>query len=533
MAPKKRALISVHDKRYITSLARDLVRSGYEIISTGGTYRKLKEAGIAVRDLARVLKSPELLEGRVKSLHPRIHAAILADRTNEHHMKDLSKQGIQPIDMVVVNFYPFREKVKIGKTSIKSAIEMIDIGGPTMVRAAAKNYRSVAVVTRIDQYREIVRHLREHDGECEEAYRLELAREAFHASADFEGAIASYFDAVVPVRGDDGVEISVIRSMPTELLPKKLSLQLKLKDKLRYGENPHQQAARYFAGDIPQLTYKVLQGKEMSYNNYLDAAATAAVVTAEYPLTYTACVVKHLNPCGIAVGEDPVKTFINAREADPKSAFGGIVGLNYPVDMKLAKELRRTFFEIIIAPGFDDEAREHLAGKKNLRLIEANLAECREMLASSAKFTINLFGVFLQGYDVVQETWDQLQVVSSAEPDEGLRHDILLGLTYIRFLKSNSLCVVKNGVMIGCGVGQMSRVDAAELALKSAGRKSAGAVLVSDGFFPFADSIELAAKAKVGCVVAPAGSKRDQEVVAAANKLKLPLVFAPYRHFLH
>lgn len=271
----------------------------------------------------------------------------------------------------------------------------------------------------------------------------------------------------------------------------------------------------------------------MSYNNYLDAAATAAVVTATYPLPYTACVIKHLNPCGIAVGEDPVKTFVRARDADPKSAFGGIVGLNYGVDLKLAKELRRTFFEIIVAPFFDDDAREHLASKKNLRLIEADLDECREMLASSARFAANLLGVFLQGYDVVQEDWNQLHVVTDIEPDEGLRSDILLGLTYIRFLKSNSLCVVKSGVMIGRGVGQMSRVDAAELALKSAGRKCAGAVLVSDGFFPFADSIELAAKAKIGCVVAPAGSKRDQEVVAAANKLKLPLVFAPYRHFLH
>jgi phosphoribosylaminoimidazolecarboxamide formyltransferase/IMP cyclohydrolase len=479
------------------------------------------------------VKSPELLDGRVKSLHPHIHAAILADRDNEQHMKALAKQRIQPIDMVVVNFYPFRERVRIGKTAIKSAVEMIDVGGPTMVRAAAKNYRHVAVISRVDQYREIARHLRDHDGEMEEGFRLELAREAFHATSEFESAVTAYFDAVVPSWGDEPIEAPAPRALPAEVLPKKLNLQLKLKDKLRYGENPHQQAARYTAGGIPQLTYRVLQGKEMSYNNYLDAAATAAVVTATYPLPCTACVVKHLNPCGIAVGEDPLKTFVRARDADPKSAFGGIVGLNYPVDLKLAKELRRTFFEIIIAPVFDDAAREHLSSKKNLRLIEADLDECRELLASSAKFAANLLGVFLQGYDVVQEEWDQLQVVSNVEPDEGLRTDILLGLTYIRFLKSNSLCVVKNGVMIGRGVGQMSRVDAAELALKSAGRKCAGAVLVSDGFFPFADSIELAAKAKIGCVVAPAGSKRDQEVVAAANKLKLPLVFTPYRHFLH
>ncbi|MBN2082462.1 bifunctional phosphoribosylaminoimidazolecarboxamide formyltransferase/IMP cyclohydrolase [bacterium] len=533
MAAKKRALISVSDKRYITNLARDLSKLGFELISTGGTFKKLKEAKVPVKELSRVFKTPEILDGRVKTLHPDVHAAILADRDNPAHVKELHSRKITPFDLVVVNFYPFRETVKVGKTAIMDAIELVDIGGPTMVRAAAKNFKHVAVVSSVDQYRDVIRQLKENDCETTETYRLSLAREAFRNTADYETSVIAYFDAVAPALDDQSEQPTAPRQMQTELLPAKLNLQLRLQDKLRYGENPHQPGARYTTQGLPQLNFKVLQGKDMSFNNYLDASAAVAAVAAEYTEPYTACVVKHLNPCGIAVGDDPMKTFVQAREADPKSAFGGIVGLNYPVDLTLAQELRRTFFEIVIAPGFDKEAREHLASKKNLRLIEADINECRELMAQSPRFVVNLFGVFLQSYDVVQETWDQLQFVSNIQPDETLKEDILLGLTYIRFLKSNSLCIVKNGVMVGRGVGQMSRVDAAELAIKSAGRKCKGAVLVSDGFFPFADSIELASKAKIGCVVAPAGSKRDPEVVSAANKLKMPLVFAPYRHFLH
>lgn len=533
MSVKKRALISVADKRYITNLARDLVKLGYEIVSTGGTYKKIKEADIPVKELARTYRVSELLDGRVKSLHPNVHTAILADRDNPKHLKELASLRVIPFSLVVVNFYPFREKVQIGKTAILDAVELIDIGGPTMVRAAAKNFRHVAVVSSVDQYREVVRLLKDNDGELTESYRLSLAREAFRCTAEYEAAVVEYFDAVAPLSEDETDDSAPAWKESAELLPKKLALQLKQQDMLRYGENPHQPAARYTAQGIATLKYKVLQGKEMSFNNYLDAAAAVTAVSAEYPQPCTACVVKHLNPCGIATGKDPLKTFISAREADPQSAFGGIVGLNYPVELELAKELRRTFFEIVVAPAFSGEARQHLSSKKNLRLIETDIEDCRNLLLSSPKVTINLFGLFMQAYDVVQEQWENLQVVSNVEPAESLHDDILLGLTYIRFLKSNSLCVVKNGVMIGHGVGQMSRVDSAQLALSSAGRAANGAVLVSDGFFPFADSIELAAKAKIGCVVAPAGSKRDMEVVAAANKLKLPLVFAPYRHFLH
>jgi phosphoribosylaminoimidazolecarboxamide formyltransferase/IMP cyclohydrolase len=532
MSVKKRALISVADKRYITNLARDLVKIGYELVSTGGTYKKIKESDIPVKELSRTYRLTELLDGRVKSLHPNVHASILADRDNPKHIKELAKLRVTPFDLVVVNFYPFRDKVKIGKTAILDAMELIDIGGPTMVRAAAKNFRHVAVVSSVDQYREVIRLLKEDDGELSEAYRLSLAREAFRCTAEYESAVLAYFEAVVPTTEEETDESPAWKET-TELLPKKLTLQLKQQDKLRYGENPHQPAARYATQGIATLKYKVLQGKEMSFNNYLDAAAAVSAISATYPQPYAACVVKHLNPCGIAIGKDPVKTFIQARDADAQSAFGGIVGLNYDVDLELAKELRRTFFEIVISPSFSDEAREHLATKKNLRLIETDIEECRELLAGSPKVTINLFGLFMQAYDVVQEEWEKLQVVTNVQPEESLHDDIILGLTFIRFLKSNSLCVVKDGVMVGHGVGQMSRVDSAELALKSAGRKGKGAVLVSDGFFPFADSIELAAKAKIGCVVAPAGSKRDMEVVAAANKLKLPLIFAPYRHFLH
>lgn len=527
MAVKKRALLSVSDKRFITNLARDLVKLGFELVSTGGTYKKLKEAKIPCKELSRLIKSPELIGGRVKTLHPHVHAAILADRSLPEHMKELDKEGIIPFDLVVVNFYPFNEKVKTGMAPA-SAIEWIDIGGPTMVRAAAKNFMHVGVVTSVEQYRDVLHHLRQH-GSLSREYRMQLARDAFMMITQYDAAIAKYFEDATP----SSPQASEAPKKHAEILPSSLTVQLKQSEKLRYGENPHQQAARYSVSGLPSVHFKVLQGKEMSYNNYLDAGAALSIVSADYPKPYVACVVKHLNPCGIAVGEDPVKVFLHAREADPTSAFGGIVGLNCKVDNALANELRKTFFEIVVAPAFEPSARELLASKINLRLVQADPQECRETRLHGPKLTSTVFGMLLQGQDIAQETWEQLQVVTNLAPPEKLRDDILLGLTFVRFLKSNSLCLVKDGVMVGAGMGQTSRVKATEIALDSADKRAAGAVLVSDGFFPFSDSLDLAAKAKVACVVAPAGSKRDMEVVSAANKLKLPLIFAPLRHFLH
>ena len=535
MATKRRALISVSDKRYITTFARDLIKLDYELISTGGTYKKLKQAKIPCKEVSRVYNTTEMLDGRVKTLHPHIMAGILADSSNDKHMKELKSKRIVPIDMVVVNFYPFHEKVKPGKTPVPTAIELIDIGGPSMVRAASKNYKSVIVLSDIEQYRQIIRELKDGEGELSPEYRMWLAGEAFRLTSEYEQAVSAYFKYVsVDPTTEEEEDISVADAdMPAEILPAKLTLELSKAQPLRYGENPHQDAARYIVKGLPILGFKILQGKEMSYNNYLDAAAVTDTMSAQYTRKYAACVVKHLNPCGIAVGDDPVKTFINAREADPQSAFGGIVGLNYEVDEKLAKELRKTFLEIIVAPSFTKEALSELGTKKNLRLVEVDLDSNIRLQASSPRLYATQFGILLQSYDVVQENWEELQLVSATEPPEKLKEDILLGLTFVRFIKSNSLCIVKDGVMIGRGVGQMSRVDAAEQALASAGNKAKGAVLVSDGFFPFADSLELAAKAKIACVVAPAGSKRDMEVVAAADKLKLPLIFAPHRHFRH
>jgi phosphoribosylaminoimidazolecarboxamide formyltransferase/IMP cyclohydrolase len=281
------------------------------------------------------------------------------------------------------------------------------------------------------------------------------------------------------------------------------------------------------------MNFRLLQGKEMSYNNYLDAEAALAVVSPKYSKPYAACVVKHHNPCGIAVGDDPLKTFMNGRDADEKSAFGGIVGLNYKVDLSIAKEIRRSFFEVVIAPSYDDSALRELSSKKNLRVIEADPADFEAIRQGSARLYQGIFGVLMQSQDIAMESWNELQIVSSMKPDDKLKEDILLGLIFIRFLKSNAICLVKNGVMIGAGLGQMSRVDAVEIALNRAGKLARGAIMASDGFFPFADSIELAAKAGVSCVISPAGSKRDIEVVDMANKLKLPLIFSPYRHFRH
>jgi phosphoribosylaminoimidazolecarboxamide formyltransferase/IMP cyclohydrolase len=534
MAAKRRALISVADKRFVTNFARELLKYGYELLSTGGTFKKLKEAGIPVKDLARTLKTPEMLGGRVKTLHSRVLAGILADLDDPRHVKDLQSETIPPIEMVVVNFYAFSERVRPGKTSPADAVELIDIGGPTMVRSAAKNYKHVCVVSSVDQYREVTRWLKDGDGHLNNDQRLSLALDAFRSTAEFDNSVARYFEHLAPRTGDATPEESVSTTLSSgELLPAKLTLQLARVEHLRYGENPHQPAARYALNGLPVIPFKLLQGHELSYNNYQDAASALSTVSCEYAEPFAACVVKHANPCGIAIGKDPVKTFIAARDADEKSAFGGIVGLNYPVDSALATELRKTFLEVVIAPDFEDAAIAKLAERKNLRLVRANPADLRAWLRTAPRAVFSPFGAILQGQDNTFERWEDLQIVSSVEPSPDLHQDILTGLSYVRFLKSNSLCVVKNGVMIGAGVGQLSRVDAAEIAIKNAGKEAKGAVLVSDGFFPFADTIEIAAKAKLGCVVAPAGSKRDIEVVGAANQFKIPLIFAPYRHFLH
>jgi len=528
MAAKKYALLSVADKRFISNFGRDLLKSGYDLLATSGTYAKLRESGVPCKELSRVFKSPVLLGGRVKTLQMQVHAAILADRSNPSHMKDLQKEGITPIDVVVVNFYALPQKPASAKGAAEGAMDMIDIGGPAMVRAAAKNYQHVAVVSSVEQYREISRELKT-KGSIGLETRVRLAAEAFAATARYEAALSAWFQGMLPKEA----LVERVGAVPQELLPDKVTIQLRRLQNLRYGENPHQRAARYGGANLPVVPFKVLQGKEMSYNNFLDASSALAIVSAEYPQPIVACIVKHLNPCGIAVGAKEVDTFIKAREADAQSAFGGVVGLSCPVGGALADELRKSFFEIVVAPLFDADARQVLASKLNLRLVQATPADCRSALAAGAKLSAHLFGVMLQEHDLVQEKWEDLQAVTDHAPAEALRQDILLGLTFIRFLRSNSICLVKDGVMVGAGSGQMSRVDAAEIALRKAGKRAAGAVLVSDGFFPFADAIELAAKAKVGCVVAPAGSKRDQEVVSAANKLHVPFVFSPYRHFLH
>jgi phosphoribosylaminoimidazolecarboxamide formyltransferase/IMP cyclohydrolase len=537
MPAKRRAIVSVADKRFLTNFARELIKYNYEILATGGTFRKLKEAEIPVREVSRALKTPEILDGRVKTLHARVLAGVLADMGNPRHVKELATEGIPGVDLVVINFYPFGEKVKAGKTPPAEAVELVDIGGPTLVRAAAKNYKRVGVVSDIEQYREVTRWLKEGDGLLSEEQRLRLALAAFQRTAEFDNAVARYFEHMVPEASAEPVKptahVHVHTTSTGELLPPKLTLHLTRVEHLRYGENPHQLAARYSMGGLPSLNFRLIQGQELSYNNYQDAAAALATVSAEYSAPVTACVVKHNNPCGIAIGENALKTFVAARDADPKSAFGGIVGLNVPVDVEIANEIKKTFFEVIVAPDFDPAAVSRLAERKNLRLLKANPAELRSLLRSTPRAVLGPFGVILQTNDTVQERWDELQIVSNVPPPEELRQDILTGLIYIRFLKSNALCVVRKGVMIGAGVGQLSRVDAAAIAIQSAGKDVKGSVLISDGFFPFADTIELAAKAKVGCIVSPAGSKRDIEVVDAANSLKVPLVFAPNRHFLH
>jgi phosphoribosylaminoimidazolecarboxamide formyltransferase / IMP cyclohydrolase len=507
---KRRALISVSDKRGIEDFALRLSGMGFEIISTGGTARTLTEAGVRVVPVSEVTGAPEILGGRVKTLHPKIHGGILADLGDPDHVEQLVEQDIGPIDLVCINLYPFEETVAGGAPE-KEVIEQIDIGGPAMLRAAAKNFRSVIVVPSPEVYEEVLAAL-ESEGQVPEETRRRLALAAFRRTAEYDAAISGWL------------------SEQAEGFPERRTVRYERVSGLRYGENPHQAAAYYAEVGAEHLMsgVEILQGREISFNNLydLDAARTLLADLSDLG-TPAAVIVKHANPCGAAVGDSLMDAYRKALASDPQSAFGGIVALSGEIDGDLAAEISSIFTEILVAPGFTEKAREILATKPNVRVLVAGLLD---RPALSSKYVTG--GVLLQASDAVEDD-SEYRVVTETRPSQQQMGDLIFAWRVARVVKSNAIVLARDGATVGVGAGQMSRVDSSDIAVKKAGEKAQGAAAASDAFFPFADGVEALAEAGIEAVIQPGGSVRDDEVVEAANRHGLAMVFTGRRHFLH
>ena len=516
---KRRALVSVSDKRGVEDFARRLSGMGFEIISTGGTARDLSEAGVQVVPVSEVTGAPEILGGRVKTLHPKVHGGILADLEDPDHVQQLVEQDIGPIDLVCINLYPFEETVA-GDAAEKEAIEQIDIGGPAMLRAAAKNFRSVTVVPSPEFYEEVLAAL-EGGGQVPEETRRRLALAAFRRTADYDAAISAWLGE--RVEGETELQES-------EGFPEHRTVGYERVMGLRYGENPHQKAAYYAEVGAEHLLSNVekLQGREISFNNLydLDAARTLLADLSDFGAP-AAVIVKHANPCGAAVGGSVADAYRKALASDPQSAFGGIVALSGDVDGELAAEISKVFTEILVAPAFTGEAQEVLSSKPNVRVLAAG--PLVRPLLSTKQVT---GGILLQDADAVEDDSDY-RVVTEARPSEQQMEDLLFAWRVARVVKSNAIVLAREGATVGVGAGQMSRVDSSEIAVKKAAERARGSVAASDAFFPFADGVEALAKAGIAAVIQPGGSVRDDEVIEAANRQGLAMVFTGRRHFLH
>ena len=511
---KRRALVSVSDKRGVEDFARRLSGMGFEIISTGGTARALTEAGVKVVPVSEVTGAPEILGGRVKTLHPKIHGGILADLTDPDHVEQLVEQDIGPIDLVCTNLYPF-EMTVTGGASEKEAIEQIDIGGPAMLRAAAKNFGSVTVVPSPDFYEEVLAAL-ESEGQVPEETRRRLALATFRLTAEYDAAISGWLGERVEGETEDFPEIRTVH--------------FERVSGLRYGENPHQDAAYYAEVGAEHLLSDVekLQGREISFNNLYDLDAARTLLADLTDLgAQAAVIVKHANPCGAAVGDSLMETYRKALASDPQSAFGGIVALSGEVDGDLAAEISSLFTEILVAPGLTEEAREILSAKPNVRVLVAGPLH---RPALSSKYVTG--GVLLQASDAVEDD-SEYRIVTEARPSPQQMGDLIFAWRVARVVKSNAIVLAKDGATVGVGAGQMSRVDSSGIAVRKAGKRAHGAAAASDAFFPFADGVEALAEAGIEAVIQPGGSVRDYEVVQAANRRGLAMVFTGRRHFLH
>lgn len=498
---RTRALVSVYDKTGLDDLAKGLIDLGWEIVSSGGTAAALREAGIAVTDVEAVTGAPEMLGGRVKTLHPAIHGGILADRSNPRHVADLAARGIAPIDLVVCNLYPFTSE---------PSVEMIDIGGPTMVRAAAKNHDHVGVVVDPSSYRDVLDELRER-GSLTDATRRRLARAAFAHTAAYDAAIVSWFD-----EDDD------------DPLPATFHLAVSKAQELRYGENPHQVGARYrsAAGGCWDEAVQY-GGKEMSYLNVYDTDAAWRLVHSLGSEPAVA-VIKHANPCGVALSGDITDAYRKAHECDPVSAFGGIVAINRPVPLELAEALAPVFTEVVIAPGYDDAALETLTAKKNLRVLAAPPPSPPDLEVRTVDG-----GLLVQTRDIVGSDRSRWEVVTEAEPTNRQWADLELAWRVAARTTSNCIVMVNDGQAVGIGAGQQNRRDAGRIAAEKADGRAQGGACASDAFFPFRDGLDAAAAASCASVIQPGGSIRDDEVIEAANEHGMAMVFTGERHFRH
>ncbi len=521
-----RALLSVSDKTGLTDFARALSKQGVEIVSTGGTAKALREAGIAVTDVAEITQSPEMLDGRVKTLHPRIHGGLLAVRGNESHERALAEHAIPAIDLLAVNLYPFEATVADG-ADFATCIENIDIGGPALIRAAAKNHDSVTVVVEPQDYARVLAEMAENGGATTPALRRALAATAYARTASYDAAIAAWFAKELGER-----------------TPASRAIAGQLAEALRYGENPHQWAAFYRTAErrFGVATATQAQGKELSYNNLNDTDAAYELVAEFDPKASAAvAIIKHANPCGVATAKTLREAYAKALACDPVSAFGGIVALNRSLDAEAAQEIVKIFTEVIIAPDASDEAREIIAEKKNLRLLLAG--GLPDPMAEGIAFRSLAGGFLMQSRDNGVVADGGLKVVTKRKPSEEELADLFFAFTVAKHVKSNAIVYARDGATVGIGAGQMSRVDAARMAAWKAGEAAAaqglsksltvGSVAASDAFFPFADGIKVIAEAGATAIIQPGGSMRDEEVIAAADAAGLAMVFTGMRHFRH
>jgi phosphoribosylaminoimidazolecarboxamide formyltransferase/IMP cyclohydrolase len=514
-----RALISVSDKSGIVDFAQALRELGVELLSTGGTYRLLQENGLEVTEVSEYTGFPEMMDGRVKTLHPKVHGGILARRGQDDAV--MAQHGIEAIDMVVVNLYPFETTVARPDCTLDDAVENIDIGGPTMVRAAAKNHRHVNIVVNAEDYADIITEMRDNDGTTSLETRFDLAIKAYEHTAAYDGAIANHFGGMVP--GGSGN------------FPRTFNTQFRKVQEMRYGENPHQQAAFYMESDPAEAgiaTARQLQGKELSYNNVADTDAALECVK---NFTQPACViVKHANPCGVAVADDIGRAYDLAFKTDTESAFGGIIAFNRPLDAATASAIvERQFVEVIIAPTVTAEAAAAVAEKKNVRLLA-----CGEWGAAKPALDYKRVngGLLVQDRDLGMVEEADLEVVSKVQPTEQQMDDLLFAWKVAKFVKSNAIVYARDGQTVGVGAGQMSRVNSARIAAikaEHAGLEVKGSVMASDAFFPFRDGIDSAGERGIAAVIQPGGSIRDEEVVAAADEHGMAMVFTGMRHFRH
>ena len=516
-----RALISVSDKAGIVEFAKALLIHGIEIVSTGGTAQLLKLNGVVVKEVAELTGFPEMMEGRVKTLHPKVHGGILARRDKPDHVRSMQEHGIPPIDMVVVNLYPFAQTVARPGCTMDDAIENIDIGGPAMVRAAAKNHAFVAVVTDPADYEGILAKMKASKGSLDDAERYRLAAKAFSHTAEYDGMISNWLTA----RDAEG---------NAREFPDRFNLQVRLAQPLRYGENPHQSAAFYVERDPPHGTlarFRQLQGKELSYNNIADAdAAWECCRTFDVP----ACVIiKHANPCGVAIAGSTLEAYRKAFLTDPTSAFGGILAFNRPVDAATAKEIaevNKQFVEVLIAPSYEAGALEAFKAKQNVRLLTLETAKDLNRL-DMKRVGGGLLVQTSDAYDVAE-----LRIVTRRDPTKEEMNDLVFAFRVAKFVKSNAIVFCKGGMTLGVGAGQMSRVDSTRIAsikAKNAGLSLRGSAVASDAFFPFRDGLDVVAQAGAKAVIQPGGSVRDKEVIAAADEHGIAMVFTGMRHFRH